>query len=211
MNVSACNRIDGTVAELRKGKATTDVRLTSDLGDIQLVVTSSAIEALALAPGDRVSALFREVDVMLISGAGAISICNRFPGKILDIKKGTVTAELPVDVGGGRRIVAVVARAAVEEMKLAVGDSVVACVREGDLLLAKGDALSIRNRVAGTITNLRPGTVTTEITIATANGEVYALLARSVADGMKLAVGERINALMRERDFLVQRLPQRSD
>ncbi len=205
MNVSACNRIEATIADLKKGKATTNVRLQSALGEVTLVVTSSSVEALKLEPGDQVSALFREVDVMLMKGEGAISTTNRFAGRVLDIKKGTVTAELPLDVGGGRRIVAVIARAAAEEMKLEVGDQVTACVREGDMLLLKGDALSVRNRLAGTITNLRPGTVTTELTIVTGSGEIYALLARSIADEMALSVGDRVNALLRERDWLIQR------
>jgi molybdate transport system regulatory protein len=205
VEISVCNRIEGVVGEMRKGKATTNVRFRTDIGELTLVVTSSAVEALALEPGDRATAMFREVDVMLIRGECRISATNRIRGRVLDIKKGNVTAELPLDVGSGRRIVAVVARAAAEEMGLAPGDEVTACVREGDLLLAKGDALSIRNRLSGTITGLRPGTVTTEITLDTGGGELYALLARSVADEMKLSVGERVSALLRERDFVVLR------
>ena len=205
MNVSACNRIEATITELKKGKATTNVVLQSDLGELMLVVTSSSVEALELEPGDRVSALFREVDVMLMKGAAAISTTNRFSGRVLEFKKGTVTAELPLDVGGGRRIIAVIARTAAEEMKLAIGDEVTAFVREGDVLLMKGDALSIRNHLPGTIVSLRPGTVTTELTIETRGGEIYALLARSVAEAMRLREGDRVNALLRERDWLVQR------
>jgi molybdate transport system regulatory protein len=205
VEISVCNRIDGVVGEMKKGKATTNVRFRTDIGELTLVVTSSAVEALALEPGDRATAMFREVDVMLIQGECRVSATNRIRGRVLDIKKGNVTAELPLDVGSGRRIVAVVARTAAEEMGLAPGDEVTACVREGDLLLAKGDALSIRNRLSGTITGLRPGTVTTEITLDTGGGELYALLARSVADEMKLSVGERVSALLRERDFVVLR------
>jgi molybdopterin-binding protein len=76
-------------------------------------------------------------------------------------------------------------------------------MREGDLLLAKQGALSIRNGLPGTITGLRPGTVTTELTLDTGSGELYALLARSTADEMKLNVGQRVKALLRERDFLI--------
>lgn len=205
MDISACNRIEGRVTDLKKGKATTNVRIETPLGEITAVVTSSSIEALQLEAGNAVSALFREVDVMLMTGGGAISTGNRFPGRILDIKKGGVTAELSLGVGGGGRIIAVVARTAAEEMGLDVGASVVACVREGDLLLAKAGALSVRNQLAGTIASLRPGTVTTELTIDTAEGEIFALLARSVAEEMRLGVGDRVAAVVRERDFLVLR------
>jgi molybdate transport system regulatory protein len=203
MQISACNRVDGIVGDMRKGKATTNVRLRSDLGELTLVMTSSSVEELRLEPGDRATALFREVDVMLMKGEGAISTKNRVRGRILDIKTGNVTAEVPIDVGAGRRILAVIARTAAEEMRLAVGDEVTACVREGDLLLAKEGRLSIRNPVPGKITGFRPGTVTTEITLETGAGELHALLARSTADEMMLAVGQQVKALLRERDFLI--------
>jgi molybdate transport system regulatory protein len=203
VNISACNRVDGVVGDMKKGKATTNVLLRSDIGELTLVMTSSAVEELRLEPGDRATALFREVDVMLMKGEGAISTKNRVRGRVLDIKKGGVTAEIPLDLGAGRRIVAVVARTAAEEMGLAVGDEVTACVREGDLLLAKAGRLSIRNSVPGRITAFRPGTVTTEITLETGAGELQALLARSTADEMKLGVGQQVLALFRERDFLI--------
>jgi molybdate transport system regulatory protein len=205
VDISACNRIEGVVGDMKKGKATTNVSLQTDIGQLTLVMTSSSVEALALEPGDRASALFREVDVILLKGECPISATNRIRVRVLDIRKGTVTAELRLDIGSGRQIAAVIARTAAEEMGLAPGDDVTACVREGDLLLAKADALSIRNRLAGTIAGLRPGTVTTELTLETGSGQLYALLARSVADDLKLSVGDRVSALLRERDFVVLR------
>jgi molybdopterin-binding protein len=205
-DISACNRIEGTVAFIKKGKATANLRMTSAIGDVTLVVTSSSVEALNLEVGDQVAALFREVDVMLMKGQGSmISTNNRFAGTVRDMKQGGVTVEVPLEVEGGSMIVAVVARTAAEEMGLAIGDTVMACIREGDLLLTKGGALSIRNSFQGTITGLRPGTVTTEITLDTGNGEIHALLAKSIAEEMGLAAGDRVSALVRERDFLIQR------
>ncbi|ODU06146.1 MAG: hypothetical protein ABS81_05405 [Pseudonocardia sp. SCN 72-86] len=205
MDISACNSIDGTIVDIKKGRATTNLRMKSEIGDVVLVVTSSSVEALQVEVGDSVTALFREVDVMLMKGDAAISTNNRFVGRVLDMKKGGVTAEMPLDLGGGRRMVAVIARTAAEEMGIEIGDELTACVREGDLVLAKGSAFSIRNRQQGTITNLRPGTVTTELTLDTGNGELYALLAKTVADDMGLAEGDQVTALMRERDFLIER------
>lgn len=204
MAISACNRLDGEVIELKKGKATTNVRVKTDLGEITLVITSSAVETLELVAGDKVGVLFREIDVMLMTGSGMVSTRNRFSASIVDIKKGGVTAEIKLDVGDGRHFIAVIARTAAEEMGLDVGSRVTACVREGDMLLQKGNAINVRNRIAGTITDLRPGTVTTELTLATDNGQLFALLARSVADDLKLADGRGVMALIRERDFLVE-------
>jgi molybdate transport system regulatory protein len=123
--------VDGIVGDMKKGKATTNVRLRSDIGELTLVMTSSSVEALRLEPGDRATALFREVDMMLLKGEASISTTNRIRGRVLDIKKGNVTAELPLDVGAGRRIVAVIARSAAEEMGLGGG-------RRGGGLHARG-------------------------------------------------------------------------
>jgi len=167
------------------------------VGEITLVITSSAVETLELLAGDRVSVAFREIDVMLMTGSGMVSTRNRFSASVVDIKKGGVTAEIKLDLGEGRHFIAVIARTAAEEMGLDVGSGVTACVREGDMLLEKGNAINVRNRIGGTITNLRPGTVTTELTLATDHGDLFALLARSVADDMKLTVGGGVTALVR--------------
>ena len=149
MAISACNRLDGEVIELKKGKATMNVRVKTDLGEITLVITSSAVETLELVAGDQVSVLFREIDVMLMTGSGMVSTRNRFSASIVDIKKGGVTAEIKLDVGDGRHFIAVIARTAGEEMGLDVGSRVTACVREGDMLLQKGNAINVPQSYRG--------------------------------------------------------------
>ena len=44
MEISICNRIDGTVADMKKGTATTSVRLKTALGEVTLVITSSSVK-----------------------------------------------------------------------------------------------------------------------------------------------------------------------
>jgi molybdate transport system regulatory protein len=48
---------------------------------------------------------------------------------------GTVMAEVEIDIGGGRRIVAAVTRAAVERLGLGEGSEVVAVVKATDVLV----------------------------------------------------------------------------
>lgn len=71
------------------------MRLRSDIGELTLLMTSSSV--LRVEPRDRATALFREVDVMLMKGEGSISTKNRVRGRVLDIKKGNDTAEIPLD------------------------------------------------------------------------------------------------------------------
>jgi len=204
MEITACNRLDGTVTEMQPGKATTHLRVrTRRHGDFEVVITSSSVEEMALRVGDDVVLMFREADVILMRGEATVSAVNRFTGRVLAIKKGTVTAELPLDVNGDR-IVAVVARSAAEKMQLTIGDAITGFVREIDVLVVKGRQVSARNRIEGTVASLRPGTVTVEVTIELDGGRsLLALVARSVAEEMKLAVGHRVTGVVREGDVMV--------
>lgn len=205
MEISALNRIAGTVVEVKKGKATTHVRIGTDHTELAVVITSSSVEEMGLEVGDRITARFREVDVLLMKGSASISAGNRFKGRVLDIKKGTVTAEVTLDVQG-QRIVAVVARTAAEEMRIEVGDEVTAFVREIDVLLSKegrSPRISARNRIPAIVAALRPGTVTTEVTLDAGERQVLALLARSAVEVMELSERDHVIALVREGDILV--------
>jgi molybdopterin-binding protein len=130
-NISACNRIDGTIAFMKKGKATTNVRMTTAIGDVTLVVTSSSVEALHLELGDSIAALYSRSGRDADERAWArISTNNRFAGQRPDMKQGGVTVEVPVEVRAAARFVAVITRSAAEEMGLAIGDQVSpACAR----------------------------------------------------------------------------------
>jgi molybdopterin-binding protein len=65
-----------------------------------------------------------------------ISVRNKFPGTVKEIKKGGVVAEVIVD-GGGHTIVSVITNDAVDEMKLKVGDKVTALVKSTSVMLQK--------------------------------------------------------------------------
>jgi molybdate transport system regulatory protein len=205
--ISACNHLRGTVSEMKKGRVTTNVRVAAGGHRITAVIPTSSAEDMGLAIGDEITVLFREVDVLVMKGEGAerVSASNRIPGTVLDIKKGNVTAELPLDIGDGR-ITAVIARTAAEEMALAVGDRVTAMFREIDVILSKDPEFtrtSARNRFEGAVQAVRHGTVTTELPIAQGDRQVVAVIAKSMSDRMGMAVGDRVTALFREIDVLV--------
>jgi molybdopterin-binding protein len=66
----------------------------------------------------------------------SISIRNKFPGTVKEIKKGGVVAEVIVDAGG-HTVVSVITNDAVDEMKLKVGDKVTALVKSTSVMLQK--------------------------------------------------------------------------
>jgi molybdopterin-binding protein len=65
-----------------------------------------------------------------------ISVRNKFPGTVKEIKKGGVVAEVIVDAGG-HTVVSVITNDAVDEMKLKVGDKVTALVKSTSVMLQK--------------------------------------------------------------------------
>jgi molybdopterin-binding protein len=66
----------------------------------------------------------------------SLSVRNKFPGTVKEIKKGGVVAEVVVDAGG-RTLVSVITIDAVDEMKLKVGDKVTALVKSTSVMLQK--------------------------------------------------------------------------
>jgi molybdopterin-binding protein len=65
-----------------------------------------------------------------------ISARNALKGKITAIKKGAVMAQVTIDIGGGHKVVSAIFVDSVEDLKLKVGDSVLAVVKSTDVMIA---------------------------------------------------------------------------
>jgi molybdopterin-binding protein len=64
-----------------------------------------------------------------------ISARNRLKGKIVEVKKGTTTAHVKIDVGG-QIVTAAITNESVDELKLAAGQSAYAVVKASDVMVA---------------------------------------------------------------------------
>jgi molybdopterin-binding protein len=58
-------------------------------------------------------------------------------GKIVEVKKGTVTTHVRIDIGGGVIVTSAITNEAAEELKLAQGDDAYAVVKASDVMVAK--------------------------------------------------------------------------
>jgi len=63
-----------------------------------------------------------------------ISARNRLKGKIIEVKKGTTTAHVKIDVGG-QIVTAAITNESVDELKLAAGQSAYAIVKASDVMV----------------------------------------------------------------------------
>jgi len=63
-----------------------------------------------------------------------ISARNRLKGKILDVKKGATTAHVKIDIGG-QIVTAAITNEAVDELKLAAGQTAFAVIKASDVMV----------------------------------------------------------------------------
>lgn len=64
-----------------------------------------------------------------------ISARNKLKGKIVEVNKGTTTAHVRIDVGGGQIVTAAITNEAVDEMKLATGQDAYAIIKASDVMV----------------------------------------------------------------------------
>ncbi len=66
-----------------------------------------------------------------------LSARNQLPGRVIDISIGAVMAEVTIDIGDGKTIVAAITRSSSERMGLQVGDEVIALIKATEVLVGK--------------------------------------------------------------------------
>jgi molybdopterin-binding protein len=66
-----------------------------------------------------------------------ISARNALKGKITSIKEGAVMAQVTVDIGKGNRVVSAIFVDSVKDLKLKVGDKVLAVIKSTDVMIAR--------------------------------------------------------------------------
>ncbi len=66
-----------------------------------------------------------------------LSARNQLKGKITSVKRGTVVAEVAIEVGGGQTIVSTISLASVDRMKLKEGDAVTAFIKASEVIVGK--------------------------------------------------------------------------
>jgi molybdopterin-binding protein len=65
-----------------------------------------------------------------------ISARNQIKGGIAEVRKGTTTAHVRIDIGGGAIITAAITNEAVDELKLKAGDAAIAVIKASDVMIA---------------------------------------------------------------------------
>ncbi|HKD18095.1 MAG TPA: TOBE domain-containing protein [Thermoanaerobaculia bacterium] len=66
-----------------------------------------------------------------------LSARNQLAGKILSVKRGTVEAEVAIEIAGGQTVVSTISLVSVDKMKLREGDRVIAIIKATEVIVAK--------------------------------------------------------------------------
>lgn len=139
MSISARNKVQGQVTDIHAGEVMSLV--TIQAGDHRFVssVTNEGVKELQLKPNDTVTAVVKSTEVMLLkgeSGSLKISARNKLKGQVASVQKGEAMGLVTVTVGA-LHFGAAITRQAVDEMQLAVGDTVTVVVKATEVILMK--------------------------------------------------------------------------
>ncbi len=162
-------------------------RLEEKLGRI-----SSAIAAEGLDNFD---------DLLLWGLAVKVSARNAFRCTVAEIREDPVDVAVSLRVSAANEISAMVTHGAVEDLRLALGRSVVALVKSSFVTLApSGETPEIagRNRLAGTATRRIDGALNSEIQLDIGDGKILtAVTPKENAEDLRITPGDRLDAIFK--------------
>lgn len=132
---------------------------------------------------------------------------NQFLGKVFSVKDGVVNDEVVLQTATGLHIVATVTRESRESLGLAPGVDAFALVKASSIIIATetaGARFSARNQLAGSVTRVVPGAVSTEVTLALGGGaSVAAVITHDSGDALALQPGQPAVALFKASSVIV--------
>jgi len=136
-----------------------------------------------------------------------ISARNVLPGKVSNITKGAVNAEVVLSLNGGETIVAVITNASVERLGLQTGADAFAIIKASEVMVGKDlerAKLSARNILGGKVAELREGAVNSEVGIQLPGGTMLvASITRGSVQGLDLKRNDAVSAVVKASHVMV--------
>jgi molybdate transport system regulatory protein len=130
-----------------------------------------------------------------------VSARNVFSGKVTEIKKGAVNAEIILTLKGGIPVAAVLTNGSVDNLGLAVGKDAYAIIKASSIIIGSDlhDAkLSARNIMCGTVAKLLEGPVNTEVDVEIGAGNtISAVITHESSKNLGLKEGDHACAIFK--------------
>ncbi|MFF6841371.1 molybdopterin-binding protein [Streptomyces tanashiensis] len=132
-----------------------------------------------------------------------LSIRNQLPGTVTAVTTGEAMASVKVRLDGGQDITAAITAGAVKDLGLAEGSVVKALVKSTEVALATGpvQGISIRNQLAGSVTEVSTGGAMGSVKVSVAGGELTAAITKDAVEDLGLAAGTSVVALIKSTEI----------
>jgi molybdate transport system regulatory protein len=136
-----------------------------------------------------------------------ISARNVLAGKVQNVVKGMVNAQVTILLEGGATVISIITNSSVDSLGLVEGKSAYAIVKASDVMVGKGldgVRLSARNVLAGEVANVLDGAVNSEVEIGLRGGTtIVASITKESAHTLELRQGDAVSAIVKASNVLI--------
>ena len=136
-----------------------------------------------------------------------ISARNVFEGKVQNVTKGAVNAEVTLALTGGEHIVSIITNSSIDSLGLVQGKTAYAIVKASEVIVGKGVdgvKLSARNVLAGEVISSHDGAVNSEVVIKlTGSAIVIASITKESVHALGLMQGDKVSAIVKASNVMI--------
>ena len=132
------NRLKGSIEEVKVSGSLSQVTIKiGENSHIHSIIIETPDSARYLIKGQLVDVIFKETEVVLAKGSvDNLSMINRLPGKISEVKAGSILSEVSLITDAGP-VLAIISREALDSMALKPGDPITAMVKLNEVMIAE--------------------------------------------------------------------------
>lgn len=136
-----------------------------------------------------------------------ISARNQLAGKVQQVAKGAVNAEVILALEGGETIVAIITNSSADSLGLTAGKAAFAVIKASEVIVGKGveeTRLSARNVLTGKVAKVQDGAVNSEVEIELSHGTfIVASITKTSVHALGLKEGERVSAIVKASNVMI--------
>jgi molybdate transport system regulatory protein len=136
---------------------------------------------------------------------------NQFAGTVAAVEIGPVSAQTTIALKAGGEVTATMTAAAAQRLKLSVGQEALALIKASAIVLVTdfaGWQLSARNQLAGTVSRIERGAVSSLVVLTLPGGAaITATVTNEGVEAMGLAVGTAATAVFKAYAVMVATRP----
>jgi molybdate transport system regulatory protein len=136
-----------------------------------------------------------------------ISARNILAGKVNQVVKGAVNAEVDLTLEGGETVVAIITNVSADALGLSAGTTAYAIIKASEVIVGKdvqAGKFSARNVLDGVVENVEDGAVNSEIAIQLGGGStIVASITKASVHALDLKSGDKVSAIIKASNVIV--------